>query len=188
MGAVRRRSIRTHQHGRWRNAALVQRFIGRRGYAAVAGLRRDDRIAAGEVVWDQLDAHTFEAGNRTPGRATRDGRLPRGELHAASRIAGKAPATAGTGPRREAFGRRRSQRPILRIEADKGRGEAPTQQSTVGAWPCHSQNGVALEARQFAILTSESAPDTNCTKYLGGFARASREPRLDCCQSVLIME
>ena len=47
-----------------RNAALLERFTGRRAYAAVAGLRHDDRIRdrieAGEVAWYQLDAHALE--------------------------------------------------------------------------------------------------------------------------------
>ncbi len=49
-----------------RNAALLTRFTGRRAYAAVAGLRYDDRIhdrfEADEVTWYQLDAHA--AGSR----------------------------------------------------------------------------------------------------------------------------
>ena len=47
-----------------RNAALLERFTGRRSYAAVAGLRHDDRIRDrienGEVGWYQLDAHAME--------------------------------------------------------------------------------------------------------------------------------
>ena len=41
-----------------RNAGLLSRFTGRRSYAVVAGLRRDDRIQdrvdAGKVLWYQL--------------------------------------------------------------------------------------------------------------------------------------
>lgn len=47
-----------------RNAALLTRFTGRPAYAAVAGLRHDnrihDRIEAGEVAWYQLDVHALE--------------------------------------------------------------------------------------------------------------------------------
>ena len=48
-----------------RNAAFLAQFTGRRTYAAVAGLRRDDRIEdlieAGEVFWYQLDPEVLEA-------------------------------------------------------------------------------------------------------------------------------
>ena len=47
-----------------RNAGLLTRFTGRPAYAAVAGLRHDDRIRdrieAGQVAWYQLDAHALE--------------------------------------------------------------------------------------------------------------------------------
>ena len=47
-----------------RNAGLLERFTGVRAYAAIAGLRHDDRIrdriAAGEVTWYQLDPHALE--------------------------------------------------------------------------------------------------------------------------------
>ena len=47
-----------------RNAALLTRFTDRQAYAAVAGLRYDDRIRerieCGEVAWYQLEAHTLE--------------------------------------------------------------------------------------------------------------------------------
>ena len=43
-----------------RNAGLLARFTGRRAHSAVAGLRHDDRIEAGEVAWYELDAHALE--------------------------------------------------------------------------------------------------------------------------------
>ena len=47
-----------------RNAALLTRFTDRGAYAAVAGLRYDnrirDRFEADEVTWYQLDAHALE--------------------------------------------------------------------------------------------------------------------------------
>ena len=47
-----------------RNAGLLTRFTGWPAYAAVAGLRHDDRIRdrieAGQVAWYQLDAHALE--------------------------------------------------------------------------------------------------------------------------------
>ena len=48
-----------------RNAGLLSRFTGRRSYAVVAGLRRDDRIQdrvdAGEVLWYQLTPEAMQA-------------------------------------------------------------------------------------------------------------------------------
>ena len=48
-----------------RNAGLLSRFTGRRSYAVVAGLRRDDRIQdrvdAGEVLWYQLTPQAMQA-------------------------------------------------------------------------------------------------------------------------------
>ena len=48
-----------------RNAGLLSRFTGRRSYAVVAGLRRDDRIQdrvdAGEVLWYQLIPEAMQA-------------------------------------------------------------------------------------------------------------------------------
>ena len=49
-----------------RNAGLLSRFTGRRSYAVVAGLRRDDRIQdrvdAGEVLWyQQLTPQAMQA-------------------------------------------------------------------------------------------------------------------------------
>ena len=47
-----------------RNAEFLTRFTGRRAYAAVSGLRRDDRIKdsidAGAVFWHQLDPEIME--------------------------------------------------------------------------------------------------------------------------------
>ena len=47
-----------------RNADLLSRFTGRRAYAAVAGIRRDDRIGdsidSGTVLWHQLDPEIME--------------------------------------------------------------------------------------------------------------------------------
>ena len=47
-----------------RNAGLLTRFTGKPSDAAVAGVRRDDRIEesieAGEVFWYQLDEHQAE--------------------------------------------------------------------------------------------------------------------------------
>ena len=49
-----------------RNADFLSRFTGRRSYAAVAGLHRDDRvrdaIESGEVFWYQMDPQVLEAG------------------------------------------------------------------------------------------------------------------------------
>ena len=48
-----------------RNAEFLTRFTGKRSQAAVAGLRRDDRIEdsieSGEVFWYQLDRSDLEA-------------------------------------------------------------------------------------------------------------------------------
>ena len=48
-----------------RNAAFLAQLIGKRTYAAVAGLRRDrrvqDLIESGEVFWYQLDPESLEA-------------------------------------------------------------------------------------------------------------------------------
>ena len=48
-----------------RNAGLLSRFTGRRSYAVVARLRRDDRIQdrvdAGEVLWYQLTPEAMQA-------------------------------------------------------------------------------------------------------------------------------
>ena len=48
-----------------RNARFLTQFTGRRSYAAVAGLRRDDRIhgliESGEVFWYALDPEVLEA-------------------------------------------------------------------------------------------------------------------------------
>ena len=48
-----------------RNAGFLTRFTGRRSYAAVAGLFRDERIQdlidSGEVAWYQLDPQILEA-------------------------------------------------------------------------------------------------------------------------------
>ena len=48
-----------------RNAALLTRFTGRQAYAAVTGLRYDnrirDRIESGDVTWYQLAPHALEA-------------------------------------------------------------------------------------------------------------------------------
>ena len=48
-----------------RNAEFLTRFTGKRSYAAVAGLYRDDRIRdcieSGEVLWYQLDPEVLEA-------------------------------------------------------------------------------------------------------------------------------
>ena len=48
-----------------RNAGFLTRFTGRRSYAAVAGLYRDERIQdlidSGEVAWYQLDPQILEA-------------------------------------------------------------------------------------------------------------------------------
>ena len=46
-----------------RNAGLLSRFTGRRSYAVVAGLRRDDqdRVDAGEVLWYQLTPQAMQA-------------------------------------------------------------------------------------------------------------------------------
>ena len=48
-----------------RNAGLLSRFTGRRSYAVVAGLRRDDRIQdrvdAGELLWYQLTPEAMQA-------------------------------------------------------------------------------------------------------------------------------
>ena len=48
-----------------RNAGFLTRFTGRRSYAAVAGLFRDERIQdlidSGEVAWYQLDPQVLEA-------------------------------------------------------------------------------------------------------------------------------
>ena len=47
-----------------RNAEFLTRFTGRRAYAVVSGLRRDDRISdsidAGAVFWHQLDPEIME--------------------------------------------------------------------------------------------------------------------------------
>ena len=47
-----------------RNAGFLTRFTGRRSYAAVSGLFRDERIQdlvdSGEVVWHQLDPEILE--------------------------------------------------------------------------------------------------------------------------------
>ena len=47
-----------------RNAEVLTRFTGKRSYAAVAGLIRDDRIResvdSGEVYWHQLDPDQLE--------------------------------------------------------------------------------------------------------------------------------
>ena len=48
-----------------RNAGFLTGFTGKRSLAAVAGLRRDDRIdesiESGEVFWHQLDPSDLEA-------------------------------------------------------------------------------------------------------------------------------
>ena len=48
-----------------RNAGFLSKFTGKRSLAAVAGLRRDDRIdgviESGEVFWHQLDPSDLEA-------------------------------------------------------------------------------------------------------------------------------
>jgi chromosome segregation ATPase len=48
-----------------RNARLLTAFTGRPAYAAIAGVRRDDRIQenirSGEVVWHELDSSDLEA-------------------------------------------------------------------------------------------------------------------------------
>ena len=48
-----------------RNAGFLSKFTGKRSVAAVAGLRRDDRIdeviESGEVFWHQLDPSDLEA-------------------------------------------------------------------------------------------------------------------------------
>lgn len=48
-----------------RNAAFLTRFTGRPAYAAVAGVNRDrrieERIAAGEVFWHQLELYELES-------------------------------------------------------------------------------------------------------------------------------
>ena len=48
-----------------RNAQLLRDFTGRNAYAAVAGLRKDDRIQgvldSGDVFWYQMDTSELEA-------------------------------------------------------------------------------------------------------------------------------
>ena len=48
-----------------RNARFLTRFTGKRSYAAIAGLNRDNRIQgsvkSGEVFWHQLEPELLEA-------------------------------------------------------------------------------------------------------------------------------
>ena len=48
-----------------RNAGFLTRFTGKRSYAAIAGLNRDNRfqgsIESGEVLWYQLEPELLEA-------------------------------------------------------------------------------------------------------------------------------